>query len=149
MSWAGNLLIGKKIRSLFHQKEQAPSSKRLRSRAVVLSQEEYDFVDGKVAEWVREKSYRLPDPTVELVARRMGVESAQLYRYSQLRFGEDFRSWRTRLRIQDAQEQLLAEPGTSASTIGRRVGFNDRSNFNRHFREITGYSPAQWRSLPR
>ena len=147
MSWVGNTLIGNKIRSLFHKEEQAPSITRFRSRAAVLSNKDLANLDRRVNAWVQDKAYRLPEHTMDAVASRMGVESAQLHKYCYVRFGMDFRTWRTALRIEDAKEQLIAEPEASVATIGRRVGFNDRGNFNKKFLEHTGHSPMEWRKL--
>jgi len=146
MSLAGKTSIGKKLRSLFHR-EQAPSSTRTRSRAVILSEEELEEMDPKVRKWLEEKCYRFPDKTIDITAKRLGTTSAKLLYYCKARCGIDFRSWRSRLRIEDAKKQLLEEPETSVATIARRVGYLDRSNFTRHFRELTGNTPARWREL--
>ena len=149
MSWAGKLPLSHKIRSLFHIKEQAPSShssKRQRSRVRVLEEKDYARLDQAVQQWVDAKAYRLPDPTIEAVAGRMGVDSAQLFHYCLEKLGKDFRSWRRELRVEDAKVLLREEPQTSIATIGRRVGFNDRSNFAKQFRSTTGYLPSEWRA---
>ena len=147
MSWAGKTPFKRILRSLF-KKEQALSSVSLDAEgpAVPISEEQMRELDQQVKAWLDGKAYRLPDRSIHEVAQRIGTTSPLLYRYC-LAQGTDFRSWRTWLRIQDAQEQLLAEPGTPASTIARRVGINDRSNFTRQFKAITGYTPDQWRKM--
>ena len=94
--------------------------------------------------WVDAKSYRIPDTTLEQSAARMGTQSVILYRYF-LEKGQDFRTWRSQLRIIDAQQELLAFPEEPASAIARRVGFTDRSNFTRQFKAFTGLTPVLWR----
>jgi AraC-like DNA-binding protein len=42
-------------------------------------------------------------------------------------------------------EQMKAEPDTSISTISRRVGITDRSNFAHSFKQFTGLTPDEWR----
>ncbi len=147
MSWAGKTPFKRIFRSLFRQ-EQAPSSLSLDAEGPVipLSEEQMQELDRLVKAWVDEKGYRMPDKSIHEAAQRIGTTSPLLYRYC-LTQGTDFRSWRTWLRIQDAQEQLVAEPDTPASTIARRVGINDRSNFTRQFRAITGFTPDQWRKM--
>lgn len=76
----------------------------------------------------------------------MGITSDQLFHYCIEEKGEDFRTWRTRLRIEEAKKQLIAEPDTPFSVIARRVGINDRSNFSRLFREQTGMLPSEYRA---
>ena len=142
MSWAGKLLSQRNFRSLFRQKEQAPSSSA--SLTPLLSEEEKACLEILVNKWIKGKGYRMPDRTLSDSARRMGITSLQLYRYCQTQ-GVDFRSWRSELRIHDAQELLLRCPEVPASTISRQVGFSDRSNFSRQFKAMTGQTPDEWR----
>ena len=146
MSWVGRISFAQKIRSLFRLKEQAPSSKQPSKPGLVLSDEELKAIDPLVDEWVREKLFRLPDRALSDTAARMGLTWPQLFAWCQQRTGMDFRAWRIRLRIEDAKELLLKEPEASAATIARKVGYNDRSNFTRHFQQLTGVTPVQWRS---
>lgn len=141
MFWAGKKSIQDSFRSLFTKKEQAPSF----SEPTTLLPETVARLEKQVRTWVDSKGYRRPDRTIEESAARMGTDSATLFRYFAMR-GEDFRSFRTRLRIQDAQELLLAEPQTPASYIGQRVGYRDRGNFSHQFKEVTGLTPASWRA---
>jgi AraC-like DNA-binding protein len=77
-------------------------------------------------------------------AENIGLPYPILYRYF-LAQGDDLRSYRTRLRLQDAMEQMKAEPQTPISTISRRVGISDRSNFAHCFKQLTGVTPEEWR----
>ena len=142
MFWAGKRSLSKIIRSLFPQKEQAPVSSDI--PAVPLDEATRAAVERKVQKWVAGKGYRLPERSIRDVARRIGTDSVTLYRYFREQ-GLDFRTWRTRLRIEDAKAELLREPTTPASTIARRVGINDRSNFLRQFSQHCGMTPEQWR----
>ena len=143
MSWAGKRTLSRFFRSLLAKKGQAPSSSGP-APFHPLPEAEFQHVEQLVQQWVDGKGYRLPDTRMSQAARRIGTDSQTLYRYFQSR-GQDFRSWRTRLRIADAQEQLLQEPGAPASTVGRRVGIPDRSNFTRQFKDICGQTPESWR----
>ena len=121
-----------KLGSLLGRKEQAPS----------VSNSE---VAEAVNKWEASRGYLLPESNASDVAKRMGITSAQLFRYCLKVKGEDFRTWRTHLSLEEAKTQLLMEPDTPASVIARRVGINDRSNFSRLFREYTGMLPSLWR----
>lgn len=101
-------------------------------------------LEAALQQWVDTKSYRIPDTTLVQTATRLGVQSVILYRYF-ARKGIDFRSWRSRLRLQDAMQELLSFPDDSVSLIAHRVGFTDRSNFCRQFKEFTGQTPEIWR----
>ena len=137
MSWAGKKSLRDSFRSLFRKKEQAPSFSVQEAQARRL--------EALLKRWVDGKGYRLPDRSIELSAARIGTDSLTLQRYFRAR-GEDFRTWRSRLRVQDAARALLAEPDASASLIGKRMGFSDRSNFTRQFKAIMGYTPKEWRN---
>ena len=148
MSLAGKQHLLNSIRSLFHKKEQAPSSIPSQEgalRALPLSPEETRQMQIRVDRWVKGKGYRMPDTTIEDCARRMDCHSVQLHRYCINQLGQDFRTWRTRLRMEDAKALLLQEPDTSASHIGRMVGIKDRSNFLRQFSRYVGVTPDEWR----
>ena len=132
MSWAGKKSIKEHFKSLF-LREQALSSSLSRDR-----------IRSILDKWVEEKGYRLPHRSVSEAAASMGLASSTLYRYFKAD-GTDFRSWRTRLRLEDAKQLLLEEPETPVSLIGRRVGILDRSNFSRSFKEYTGITPEAWR----
>ena len=133
MSLAGKVGIISKIRGLLGKVKQAPSFSG-------------SPVERAVDAWESARGYLLPEGNPSDVAKRMGITSAQLFRYCLDVKGEDFRTWRTRLRIEEAKKQLLLEPDVPISVIARRVGINDRSNFSRLFREHTGMRPSQFRA---
>lgn len=102
-------------------------------------------LEKNLSRWVDEKRWRDPMPTVTAAAESLDTDSVTLYHYFEQRIGLDFRTWRTQRRIQDAMQLMREEPGAALSTIARRVGFSDRSNFSRQFVRHTGQTPAQWR----
>ena len=137
MSWAGKKSFKDLFKSLFPQREQALSS-------LMLLPEEEAALEARLQTWVKNKGYRLPHRTLMEAAQSIGTSYPILYRYFSAD-ARDFRTWRTALRIQDAMEQMKAEPDTPISTISRRVGFSDRSNFARLFKAHIGLTPYQWR----
>ena len=139
MSWAGKKSIKALIESLFPSGEQALSTHSLSPLARAR-------LEARLEAWVQNKGYRIPHRSLMEAAQSIGTTYPILYRYFAAD-GKDFRTWRTALRIQDAMEQIKAEPDTPLSTIGRRVGFSDRSNFANHFKAHTGMTPDQWRKL--
>ncbi len=139
MSWAGKKSIKALIESLFPSGEQALASHSLSPLARAR-------LEARLEAWVQNKGYRIPHRSLMEAAQSIGTTYPILYRYFAAD-GKDFRTWRTALRIQDAMEQIKAEPDTPLSTIGRRVGFSDRSNFANHFKAHTGMTPDQWRKL--
>lgn len=132
MSLAGKVGILSRIGSLLGKRKQAPSFSD-------------SHVQNAIEAWVAGRGYLLADRNPSQTAKRIGITSAQLFSYCREVKGEDFRTWRTHLRLEEAKKQLLAEPKVPASVIARRVGINDRSNFSRLFREYTGVLPSRWR----
>ena len=104
-----------------------------------------DRLEKSLAGWLRDKGWRVPVRTVGEAAERLGTDPKTLYLYFERRVGLDFRTWRTRLRLEDAMRLLREEPDTPAIDIAARVGFSDRSNFSRQFLAYTGLTPGQWR----
>ena len=102
-------------------------------------------LEEKLVVWVEKKGYRHPDATIGESARRIGVDPHLLQRYFLDVKGVDFRSWRTRLRIEDARKELLEHPHLPVSEVGYRVGFSDRSNFIHQFTRLTGQTPRAYR----
>jgi len=99
--------------------------------------------------WLAEKGWRKPARTFGQVAEELGTDSVTLYHYFQERIGQDFRTWQTRLRLEDACRMLVEEPDANAAEIGLRAGFSNRSNFARQFRAHIGCTPLQWRKEAR
>jgi AraC-like DNA-binding protein len=138
MSWAGKRSVLDHFKSLFPKREQAlfppcplPEAERARLESLLHA-------------WVKDKGYRLSQRSLMETAESIGTSFPIIYRYFAAD-GKDFRTWRTLLRIEDAMEQMKAEPATPLSTISRRVGFSDRSNFARLFKAYTGLTPGQWK----
>lgn len=105
-----------------------------------------DRLEKSLAGWLRDKGWRVPVRTVGEAAERLGTNPKTLSLYFEQRAGMDFRTWRTRLRLEDAMRLLREEPDTPAVDIAARVGFSDRSNFSRQFLAYTGLTPLQWRA---
>ena len=106
-------------------------------------------LESSLSRWLKDKGWRTPVRTVGEAAEQLGTDSKTLYYYFERRVGMDFRTWRTRLRLEDAMRLLREEPDTPALDIAERVGFSNRSNFSRQFLAYTGFTPGQWRATDR
>ena len=102
-------------------------------------------LERALAAYQANQGWRQPVRTVGEAAERLGTDTGILHLYFQDRIGMDFRTWRTRLRLEDAKQMLVEHPELQASDISRRVGFSNRSNFARQFLAYTGSTPAEWR----
>ena len=105
-----------------------------------------DGLETALKAWVTEKGYRKPHRTVNETAGELGTDGVLLHHYFRDRLHTDFRTWRTRLRLEEACRLLIEEPDTHAADIGLRVGFSNRSNFARQFRAHFGCTPGEWRA---
>lgn len=94
--------------------------------------------------WQVRKGWREPVRTVGEAAERLGTDTGTLHAYFRERVGLDFRTWRTRLRLEDAQRMLSENPLLAPADAARLSGFSNRSNFSRQFLAYTGLTPAQW-----
>ena len=95
--------------------------------------------------WLEDKGWRVPVRTLGEAAERLGTDTATLHAYFKEHMGLDFRTWRNRLRLEDAKQMLLEHPEMEAADVARRVGFSNRSNFARQFLAYTGCTPKEWR----
>ena len=114
-----------------------------------LDRRRIEALEKALDRWVKAKGYHRPHRTVNETAGELGTDGVQLHHYFQERMHVDFRTWRTRLRLEEAKRLLLEEPETTAAEIARRVGFSNRSNFSHQFLASTGLTPAQWRKEAR
>ena len=94
--------------------------------------------------WQARQGWREPVRTVGEAAERLGTDTGTLYAYFRDRIGLDFRTWRTRLRLEDAKHMLADNPSLLPADAGRLCGFSNRSNFSRQFLAYTGQTPAEW-----
>ena len=94
--------------------------------------------------WQARQGWREPVRTVGEAAERLGTDTGTLYIYFRERIGLDFRTWRTRLRLEDAKRMLAENPLLPPAEAARLCGFSNRSNFSRQFLTYTGQTPAEW-----
>ena len=108
-----------------------------------------DRLERTLSAWLEDKGWRVPVRTLGEAAERLGTDTGTLHAYFKERMGLDFRTWRTRLRLEDAKRMLVEHPEMEAAEIARRTGFSNRSNFARQFLAYTGCKPAAWREEAR
>lgn len=108
-------------------------------------EKEFKRISKSLATWVSEKHFREYDKSRDEIARQLHTSKEMLQLYFTLKVGEDFRSWRTALRIEDAKKLLLDDKKASTNVIAEISGFSDRSNFHRQFTRLVGCSPKEWR----
>ena len=109
------------------------------------TEQELNRIQRSLDKWVKEKRFREYDKTREEIAKELKTSKEMLHLFFVTRMSVDFKTWRTRLRIEEAKVLLLENPDMSINIVAELSGFSDRSNFHRQFTKIVGCSPKQWR----
>lgn len=103
------------------------------------------MLEEKIQQWIVEKKYTQMGVTMNDVAEELGTNRSYFSRYLNSQKNTDFRNWRTKLRIEEAGRLLLIYHDKSLAEIAEMVGISDTSNFRKHFIEIMGRTPQEWR----
>ncbi len=143
-AFAHKALSGEELIQRINEKKK---SKKASSGTNVPSINEHEFrkLERTLEKWVEEKRYCEYDRSREEISRELKTTKDTLHNYFVLVKGIDFKTWRTRLRIEEAKRLLLENKEASTNIIAEASGFSDRSNFHRQFVKIVGCSPKQWR----
>lgn len=136
--------LRERIRNFFQRKDVPRRSGSGEPSPRILKQ--LDLVEERLPRYIEEKGYWVPGRTMDDAARQIGCDKEAINYYFKERLQTDFRTWRTRLRIEDAKRIFQEQPDISASAVAERVGFRDRSNFSRQFALHTGCSITRWRA---
>jgi len=83
---------------------------------------------------------------LEEIASIANLSSTSFCRYFKAKTNKTFRSFLIEVRISHAKRMLIEETKTTES-VCFECGFNNRSNFFRHFKAITGHTPIEYRRL--
>ncbi len=97
-----------------------------------------------VEEWVARKGFCAPDPDRDSAAEKMGLSKEDLQWYFSVCMKAEFRSWRVKLRIEEAKNILLAHPDAPVNELARSLGFNSKTNFFAHFKKIIGVTTQEF-----
>jgi len=57
---------------------------------------------------------------------------------------QSFWDWLSDLRIEEAKRIISEHPDWTNEAIAEACGFNDRSAFQKKFKQKTGLTPAEW-----
>ncbi len=94
--------------------------------------------------WVARKGFCEPDPDRDTAAGKMGLDRNDLQWYFAVCVKEDFRTWRIRLRIEEAKEILTSNPDAPINELAKAIGFSSRSNFFTYFKKYTGEQTTEF-----
>lgn len=134
-------LVGR-LRRIFSWKKK--DKKTVVRQAYRPSSWRMDRLEKALDAWQARQGWREPVRTLGEAAERLGTDTGTLYAYFRAHVGLDFRTWRTRLRLEDAKRMLAENPFLPPADAARICGFSNRSNFSRQFLAYTGQTPAEW-----
>ena len=109
--------------------------------AMVVSAGEEQLLKEKLQKYVDEKEYCQKDISSGCVADSFGVSLLFFRQYMKMYHGMDFRSWRKELRLREATRLFDEHAGYGIDEVCGKVGYNNCSNFNRDFKQVTGMTP--------
>lgn len=96
--------------------------------------------------WIDDKRYCDGTLSVYDVARELNVSYGYMNNYFRNIMHIPFRTWRIGLRIDEAKRLMSEEDRKySISDIASTVGYNDRANFYRHFKDYEDSTPEEYR----
>lgn len=101
---------------------------------------------AKVVEYVRENLHK--DIVQSNIAHELEMKPASFSRFFKKTTGGTFISFVNRMRTSEAC-RMLSSGDQDITDIAFSCGYSNISNFNRHFRDIRGMTPSQYRSQQR
>ena len=110
------------------------------------SEDGWTDVRQALERWVAEHRYAESDVTVDEIIQALGVEKQDFTTYFTEVLHTQFRTWRIELRIHEAERMLRENPDIGTLELMDRCGYNDRSNFYKHFQKHVGVSFPEYKS---
>lgn len=108
-----------------------------------LADEQQERVAASIAQWTAYGGHRKSGLNKSMVAGQMGVSVNQLSQWLRHR-DQSFWDWLSDLRIEEAKRIIREHPDWTNEAIADHCGFNDRSAFQKKFKEKTGMTPTGW-----
>ena len=96
----------------------------------------------KIIENYIETTYRTA--TLSEISQQLNSSIFQISRFIKSKFGQTFKELLQEKRFKMA-ERLLKETDLSVADIVNNIGYENNSYFHKKFREIYGFSPANYR----
>jgi len=90
------------------------------------------------------ENYR-KDINLEDVAGVANLSVTSFCRYFKMMTKKTFNDFLLEIRISHARRLLIQDEDLTTQAICFECGFNTRSNFFKHFKKVTGYSPAVYK----
>ena len=104
-----------------------------------------DKIKLLVNEWVKNKEYLKNDIGIEKLGKKLGINRTYISNYINDIYQVNFNTWIHRMRIADAKQMIIDNPGITMWQISIMTGYADQAHFSKLFKPITGVSPMKWK----
>ena len=105
--------------------------------------ERAQLTQQRIEQWTAGEHYCRPRLSIQEVADEIGIERERLTIWLNSHH-TDYATWLNQLRIDKAKLLLVEHPEWSNEAIAQACGFNDRSYFQRKFKELTHMTPSRY-----
>lgn len=126
----GKILPFRKERPSDTPKAKKSLSTLLEAKVARLMDEEHIFKDNSL--------------TVDSLAGIVGVSRSTMSAMISSAYGENFRDYLNRRRIEYSKDYMLTHPKATQEEIASECGFKGGNLFNRKFKQIEGETPLSW-----
>lgn len=137
------------LQAIGNPEEEAPSAEHTQEPAhkAQANIPEHQLIElrNNIASWVAAGEYRRRDVPYKEILETLNTDAATMRVFMKSENGMDFRSWRNKLRLQEACQMLAGHHEMNAEQISEHIGYSDSSNFHTDFRKFTGMSASEWR----
>jgi len=111
---------------------------------IILTEENIRHIEDSISDWREHRGYSDSDLTIASFAKSIGVNRRLLSAYFSKHVECTFRSWITRVRVEEAMNLLRVSPTLSGEAVAEECGFSSRSFYQTAFKSQTGYTPTEW-----
>ncbi len=106
----------------------------------------YEQLFGEhVKTWLSDRKYLAPQLTIDDLAAAMGTNKLYMSRYINRKYGVNFSTWITQLRLEEAKEYMRKNPNVKQEEVAIHSGFSSSSYFSRVFSRFENMTPTAWR----
>lgn len=100
--------------------------------------------------WAADQLSRFPDTArIGILADEAGISTRRFNECFRRQIGINPKAFARIRRFQDALARLQRRPDTHLSLLAVETGYADQAHMIREFETLSGFTPAQYRSLPR
>ena len=105
------------------------------------------LIERKLTEWTDNPENDSKNPRLEELADALNIDKHALNIYFIKHAKKDFRIWKSEMKIKKARAMLIRKDNAlDVNQVAAAMGFHDKSNFHRLFKQYTGCTPGEWKS---